>query len=374
MPDPRKIARRPAEAGRGVSSFARPNAVRRQRRPTGAPPPLARSIGISGKAWLALAVGLVLTTVLGLRYTPRTIDYLDTAALQLLADARIGWLTDLARWIKSAGSGWSVTVIGLTNVVLLMIFRRWRHLLVYLGALALLTVVGLVLLGIAPRPRPFGITIVAGWGGFSTLSPPVTAMTATLIGIAYTVAVPGRIRGFVKLSTVALISLLGFARLYLAVDHPSDVLLGVALAVAVPVTMFRVFTPNEIFPVTYRGGNRAHLDVGGRRGVAISRAVRDQLGLDVLEIKPIGLEGSAGSTPLRLRVAGEPDTFLFAKLYAKNHVRADRWYKIWRTILYGGLEDEASFHTVRRFVEYEDYTHSSPTGSRRPHSPAPWDR
>jgi len=31
-----------------------------------------------------------------------------------------------------------------------------------------------------------------------------------------------------------------------------------------------------------------------------------------------------------------------------SHVRADRWYKIGRTILYGRLEDEAPFQTVRR--------------------------
>jgi len=52
----------------------------------------------------------------------------------------------------------------------------------------------------------------------------------------------------------------------------------------------------------------------------------------------------------------EPDRYVFAKLYAKNHVRADRWYKLGRTILYGALEDETPFGTVRRFVEYEDYT------------------
>jgi tRNA A-37 threonylcarbamoyl transferase component Bud32 len=34
---------------------------------------------------------------------------------------------------------------------------------------------------------------------------------------------------------------------------------------------------------------------------------------------------------------------------------ADRWYKLGRTILYGALEDEAPFQTVRRLVEYEDY-------------------
>ena len=47
---------------------------------------------------------------------------------------------------------------------------------------------------------------------------------------------------------------------------------------------------------------------------------------------------------------------IFAKLYARSHVRADRWYKLGRTMLYGRLEDEMPFNTVRRFVEYEDYT------------------
>jgi tRNA A-37 threonylcarbamoyl transferase component Bud32 len=38
-----------------------------------------------------------------------------------------------------------------------------------------------------------------------------------------------------------------------------------------------------------------------------------------------------------------------------NHVRADRWYKLGREILYGRLEDEARFSSVRRLVEYEDH-------------------
>jgi hypothetical protein len=75
----------------------------------------------------------------------------------------------------------------------------------------------------------------------------------------------------------------------------------------------------------------------------------------VIEIKPVGLKSSAGSTPLRLRVQRGPEQFVFAKLYTKGHVRADRWYKLGRAILYGALEDEAPFQTVRRLVEYEDY-------------------
>jgi tRNA A-37 threonylcarbamoyl transferase component Bud32 len=111
--------------------------------------------------------------------------------------------------------------------------------------------------------------------------------------------------------------------------------------------------------VSYRRGKTAHLDVTGRRGDAIVRATEDQLGVKVIEIKPVGLEGSGGSTPLRLTLEGEEGDlrqYAFAKLYARNHVRADRWYKLGRQILYGALEDETPFQTVRRFVEYEDYT------------------
>jgi tRNA A-37 threonylcarbamoyl transferase component Bud32 len=62
-----------------------------------------------------------------------------------------------------------------------------------------------------------------------------------------------------------------------------------------------------------------------------------------------------GSAPLRLRVEGGAEEYLFAKLYTKGHVRADRWYKLGRAILYGSLEDESPFKTVRRLVTYEDY-------------------
>jgi tRNA A-37 threonylcarbamoyl transferase component Bud32 len=83
--------------------------------------------------------------------------------------------------------------------------------------------------------------------------------------------------------------------------------------------------------------------------------VGDQLGLEVIDVEPFGLEASGGSTPLRLTVAGDRDTHLFAKLYSTSHLRADRWYKVARTILYGSLEDELRHPSVRRLVEREDY-------------------
>src|SRR5262250_3948671 len=110
-----------------------------------------------------------------------------------------------------------------------------------------------------------------------------------------------------------------------------------------------------MFPVAYRRGRTAHVDVTGSRGAAIRQAVRDQLGLTVVAIAPVGLESSAGSTPLRLTVEGDPGEYLFGKLYTKGHVRADRWYKLWRTILYGSLEDEHPFSSVLQLTQHEYY-------------------
>src|SRR5262249_62082584 len=137
-------------------------------------------------------------------------------------------------------------------------------------------------------------------GGFSALPPPVAAFTFFLMGAVYCLVVPGRPRSWAKVAVAALVTVFSLSRLYLAVDHPDDVLAGAVLGVAIPVAAFRLFTPNAIFPVAYRRGRTAHVDVTGRRGSAIRQAVHDQLGLTVVDIKPVGLESSAGSTPLRL--------------------------------------------------------------------------
>ncbi len=332
--------------------------LHRQRRPTGAPPPLPRAIGTSGKVWIAMVVLIAVLSLALLRLNSvlRAVDHIDAWWMRLLAEHRTGWLTQVARAIKIVGSGWAVTVLGLGTVAALMVFRRWRHLLVFLGSVFVLHVVVEAFYEWLRRPRPYDVTIIGGWGGFSIPSAPVAVLAALLIGMAYTLVLPGRPRDYAKLSILLILAVFVLAREYLGVDNPGDALYAVVLGVAIPVTAFRLFTPNEVFPVVYRKGRTAHLDVTGPREAAIRQAVRDQLGLSVLEIKPVGLEGSGGSTPLRLSVDGEAETYIFAKLYAKNHVRADRWYKLGRTILYGSLEDETSFQNVRRFVEYEDYT------------------
>jgi tRNA A-37 threonylcarbamoyl transferase component Bud32 len=349
---------RPA-AAIGQPGSARAPGTRRQRRPTGAPPPLPHPISVSTTAWVLLAVVILAFAFVFSEITAwrRLGDQANTWVLLRLADVRTPWLTDVANGINAAGSAWGATVLVVSIVVLILIFRRWRHLAVFLGSLFFLELVGseAIYNGLS-RPRPYGVLIIGSWAGYSAPSIPVMAVTVFLVGAVYSLVVPGRPRAYGKAAAAVVIAVFGLARLYLAVDHPDDVLFAVALGVAVPVAAFRFFTPNAIFPVVYRRARTAHVDVGGRRGDAVRLAVHDQLGLTVLEIKPVGLESSAGSTPLRLRVEGGPEEYLFAKLYTKGHVRADRGYKMYRMIRYGSLEDESPFQTVRRLAEYEDYT------------------
>ena len=171
------------------------------------------------------------------------------------------------------------------------------------------------------RPRPYDVDDrPLGW-----LSPArrVAVVALACVGICYSLVPAGRADHRQDRCHSRRRDVCG-VRLYLAVDHPFDVVIGVVLAVAVAVNVFRFIAPNEAFPVSYRRRKTAHLDVTGRRAEAIRRALKDQLGLTVVDMKPVGLAGSGGSTPLRLRVAGDPDTYLFGKLYAMNHVRADR--------------------------------------------------
>jgi membrane-associated phospholipid phosphatase/tRNA A-37 threonylcarbamoyl transferase component Bud32 len=285
-----------------------------------------------------------------------SLTVVDTWVLAQLAGARSPGLTRAVETVSGLlGSLGMVKVVGVATLLVLVACRRFRHLLVAWASLEAVTLLVLGLSILVRRPRPFGVPIEGAWSAWAMPSRPVAYLAAILIALLYGLVPKGRWRQAGKWVATGLVALLGLARMYLGVDHPSDVLVGAAIGVAIPLLAFRWFTPNEVFPVAYRRGRAAHLDVGGVRGQAIRRALSDQLGLAVKEIKPFGLSGSAGSTPLRIKVKGEPDSWLFGKLYARSHLRADRWYKVGRELLYGRLEDEKPFNTVRRLVQQEDY-------------------
>jgi tRNA A-37 threonylcarbamoyl transferase component Bud32 len=184
---------------------------------------------------------------------------------------------------------------------------------------------------------------------------PMAVLAATAVNSLYSLVPRGHVRQVGKWIVAGILTLVAFSRVYLGQDALSDVLAGLVIGVAVPLAAFRLFAPGDVFPVTYGHRRSAHVDVTGVRHDAIVQAMSDQLGVVAEEIKPFGLEGSGGSTPLRVKVKSDPDTYLFCKLYAATHLRSDRWYKLGRTLLYGRLEDEKPFNTVRRLVQYEDY-------------------
>ena len=345
------------EAPDGQTRPAGDGAARKRRRPSGEPPPLPRPLRTSGKVMLAyMGLLLVLLLIVGPAGLDVKIDRWDSAVLRWIAGFRTPAVTTVMQGIAAVlGSTWLLAILRWGALIALVALKRFRHLFVFFGSICAVGLVTTSISMLAVRARPFGVAILGDWLGSSLPSRPVAAFTVTLLGITYSFFVHGRPRNLAKIGLRVLVLLLVIPRLYLGIDHPLDVIMAVGLASGIAVVAFRLLAPNEVFPVTYGGGRSAHLDIGGKRGEAIRQALEQQLGISVIDMKPFGLAGSGGSTPLRLRVAGDPDYYLFAKLYAQHHLRADRWYKIGRTLLYGRLEDEAAFSTVRRLVQYEDY-------------------
>jgi tRNA A-37 threonylcarbamoyl transferase component Bud32/membrane-associated phospholipid phosphatase len=253
-----------------------------------------------------------------------------------------------------------LTVIWWIALAILLVWRRWRHLFVWLGALLVVSTFTAVAGGMIQRPRPMGIEILGHWEGYAMPSRPMAILSAIGVCILYALVPAGRPRERGKVVVTAVLVVTALSRLYLAQDAPTDVVNGVVFGVAIPLAAFRFFTPTAAYPVSYRRGRTAHLDISGPRGDAIKRALHDQLGVIPVEVEPFGLSGSGGSTPMRVKVKGDSnpdssDSYLFAKLYSRTHLRSDRWYKLGRTLMYGRLEDEKAFNTVRRLVQYEDY-------------------
>jgi membrane-associated phospholipid phosphatase/serine/threonine-protein kinase RIO1 len=328
----------------------------RRRRPAGAKAPLPRELRAAGRFWLVIAVssGLLWWTLFAYPETREWWQARDLTINRWFVDLRNDATTSFMKGVHALGSAWLFRPLRIATVLALIAVKRWRHL---FGALIVIVSVQWIVAGLAEgigRPRPF-VEILGDWQGYSHPSAPAASLSATLAVMAYSLIPKGVWRRRWMALTGVLVTLLVVARVYLGVDQLTDAVVGVLFGISIAVVVFRLFVPDAVFPVVYKSGSTAHLDIGGRRGEAIRSAVSDQLGMEVLEMKHFGLEGSGGSTPILLTVAGDPDAHLFAKLYSTNHLRADRWYKVGRTILYGGLEDEVRFASVRRLVEYEDY-------------------
>ncbi len=331
----------------------------RRRRPSGEAAPLPRDMRGAGQLWLFAGI-LILITWGWLFIVPSSTQWWtdqDYRIIDWLVDRRTDFWTSITRAFNALSSELLIRVLRLATLFALIFVKRWRHFFAVLIAVLIVEGTGDLLQDLVGRHRPL-VPALADWEGASHPSRPVAALGITFGAMAYSLISHGFWRRAALVASGFVMVGLAVSRVYLGVDHPSDVWVSLMFAPAVAVLVFRLFAPEASFPVSWKRGVTAHLDVSGARGEAIIKAVRDQLGIEVIAIEPFGQEGSGGSTPVRLELAPDDshgEDYLFAKLYSQTHLRSDRWYKVGRTILYGALEDELRFTSVRRLVEYEDY-------------------
>ena len=328
------------------------HALRRRRRPSGQPPPLPRGSD-STRWWWALGGTILIGIAIELWVSGS--DDLHTfgdSVLRSFEDIRTAAMTDVAKAVALLTAFGAVQVLRLMLALVLIATKRFRHLVVALATFVVSD--WLVLTFLDAQRAPGDVTPLIDATDFRFPSWTMTAFAITVFAMPFVLTPIGRARKRAMAGAWTIVVLVGLARLYLAADYPSNVAYAALLSWVINEALFRWFVPDESFPVSYRrGGNAAHLDLGGARAEAVRRAMADQVGLEVTDVEPFGLEGSGGSSPLRMSLAD--GSRVFGKIYATSHARADRWYRIGRTILYGKLEDETPFGSVRRLAEYEDY-------------------
>ncbi|MDJ0770289.1 MAG: hypothetical protein QNJ12_15935 [Ilumatobacter sp.] len=276
----------------------------------------------------------------------------DLELMKPIVNNRVGWLTSVMEWTNEA-IPWVTFAVGWTTIIIGLAAKRIRHVLLFVASATIGSVVATLVANEIQRPRPLGFERLGDWEGFAQPSRPITLLTIALMAFGLTLVPGGTMRRAWLVATAVLVTWFGVAQVYLAVDHPTDLTSAATVGVAIVLLLYRSGAPEQVFPIRYHTGKTAHLDVTGARGEAIRRALQTQLGVEVTHLQPVGLAGSAGSTPLRIQQRDGPD--LFAKLYARSHLRSDRSYKLGRTLLYGRLEDEQHFTSVRRLIQHEDY-------------------
>jgi tRNA A-37 threonylcarbamoyl transferase component Bud32 len=336
--------------GRKLSGVAEQGG-RRRRRPSGEPPPLVRGIGWQRWAWGLLAT-VALGIVLAVAEATGAVTGIDQAVVDAAVDLRSPALVDVAKVVDVLTAVPLILALRWAIVLALGILGRFRHAVVFLATFVITDWVASRALHVTLQPPDVEVLADAGTYAFPSAS--IAALAITLVGLSLVLVPRGIVRRMATWIVHGTLLLVVGAELILATDYPIPMAFSWLFATVLAGAAFRTFVPEDVFPVTLRrGGNAAHLDLGGERGEAIVRAMHDQLGLTVTNVEPFGLEGSGGSSPLRMTL--DDGARVFAKVYSTSHARADRWYRVVREVLYGQLEDETPMGSVRRLVTYEDY-------------------
>jgi len=175
--------------------------ARTRRRPSGEPPPLPRQLNASGWGWLGLAA-VILAYWLVATVRPRTALWLvlaDHRMLEWASSVRTPWLTTGMKAAGLLATSTALMVMWWIALAVLLLWRRWRHLFVWLGALLTVSNLTAVAAQMIQRPRPVGVEILGHWEGFSMPSRPMAVLAAVLVCALYALVPAGRPREVGKL-------------------------------------------------------------------------------------------------------------------------------------------------------------------------------
>src|SRR5215217_6869630 len=204
----------PADPSAPVIQRIPPGTVRRarRRRPTGEPPPLPHHLQTSGVRWLVAALVLVALTIAvfarGLRGLAVDVTVADDAVVQWLGGLQAPGLVGIWRALAAFSSWWVLNGLLWGLLLALLVLRRFRHLIVlFILAQVLSLLAENVVAAIAQRPRPFGVEIREGWGGWAMPPLQITYFTASLVVVLYTLVPEGRWRNAGKWVVTALVAL-----------------------------------------------------------------------------------------------------------------------------------------------------------------------
>ena len=211
---------------------------------------------------VGIALGLALADTETLHIAGRWV-------LEWFADVRTPFLTGVAKGINVVTSFGAVQILRLVvAAIVLIVTKRFRALVVALVSFVLVDWLVLTMLT-EQRPAP-GVTALVESANYTFPSWYVTAFAITAFAIPFVLVPAGpRRTQAMGLAWVA-VGLDCLARLYLGVDYPTNVIYAAVLCWVLCETLYRWFVPDESFPVSYaRGGNAAHLDLGGARAEAV---------------------------------------------------------------------------------------------------------
>src|SRR4029450_13358686 len=116
----------------------------------------------------------------------------DNRVVEWVAGLRTELLTDVMQSVHALGSRWTLRVLFWSTVIVLVVLRRFRHLFVFLGPTLAVPALAGFFAYLFVWPRPLGVEILGDWSGYAHPSRPVAALTATLMGMLYSLAPAGR--------------------------------------------------------------------------------------------------------------------------------------------------------------------------------------